>query len=103
MIQEVAAKKATESIKVQLGGLSPRAELVIFNHLLLMFSVGVNAGLKIVQTSSKKVTAISPSGTESSFMSIRDASRVLKLRRDNIRDVLEKKSTNYKGYKFRYE
>jgi hypothetical protein len=103
MNQEVATSKAIESIKIQVGKLTPNLELVIFNHLYLMYSVGMSEGLKLVQTKSKKVISISPAGNESSFMSIRDASRILKLRRDSIRDVLEGRQSNYKGYKFMYE
>ncbi len=103
MIQDVAVERAMKSISLQMGGLSARQYSIIGNHLYLVYSVGMNEALKLSQTKSKRVISISPSGIEIPYISIREASRSLKLRRDSIKDVLEGKTKTYKNYKFYYE
>lgn len=86
-----------------MGGLSAKQFNIIGNHLYLVYSVGMNEALKLSQTTSKRIISINPLGIETTHISIREASRVLKLRRDSIRDVLEGRTKTYKNYKFRYE
>jgi len=86
-----------------MGGLSAKQYNIIGNHLYLVYSVGMNEALKLSQTTSKGIIAINSLGKETPYISIRETSRVLKLRRDSIRDVLEGRKKSYKNYKFRYE
>lgn len=102
MNKDVAINKCLESISTQLGGLSMKQKFVIGSHLYLIHTVGVENALKIVQSKSKGLICIFPSGKEYYYQSIREASRVLKLKRDYIKDTLEGKRSNYKNYKFRY-
>jgi len=103
MNQDVTIFKALESIDKQLGGLTPKQQNVIEDHLYLVYGVGVDNALKLVQSKSKRIICITPLGKEYPYQSIREASRSLKLRRDDIRDVLEGKKNSYKNYKFRYD
>lgn len=103
MNQEVTVQKALNSISIQLGGLTTKQNEVIGSHLYLVYGAGIDAKSIITQSTSKKIVCISPSNKEYSYNSIREASRSLKLRRDDIKNVLEGTKPNYKGYKFRYD
>lgn len=103
MNQDIACNRAIESIKVQIGGLTPRMETVISHHLYLLYTIGYESSNKIKKTC-KPVNRIDSKGTIKPFSSLTEAAKSIGTTKGDIWRALngKRRQKMVRGYKFEY-